>query len=288
MSIENKIIVGVTSQKTGKIQINNKQAFIDAFSNSFEVTDIDSSLAVDFKAEVFNGIQKDEWYYIELSDEDKADLDAKIKEPRTLLTTDESKTLSHIVYYTFENSTSNRVNIEHITKKNIGTQYILESKRGNKYKYLKPNDKNLQISGIVRIKYYKDESRIYFKKISDLKGFFDISATYEEATAKEVNDYKDYAIINFNKKFNVGDRNKHKIKMILEEKAIYLTDSSKRTALKTYADKYGLEMFNGNDILDVSSNKQLTDIVDLLLENFNEDPISKNPVRIQSKKPYIK
>ncbi len=288
MSIENKIIVGVTSQKTGKIQINNKQAFIDAFSNSFEVTDIDSSLAVDFKAEVFNGIQKDEWYYIELSDEDKADLDAKIKEPRTLLTTDESKTLSHIVYYTFENSTSNRVNIEHITKKNIGTQYILESKRGNKYKYLKPNDKNLQISGIVRIKYYKDESRIYFKKISDLKGFFDISATHEEATEKEVNDYKDYAIINFNKKFNVGDRNKHKIKMILEEKAIYLTDSSKRTALKTYADKYGLEMFNGNDILDVSSNKQLTDIVDLLLENFNEDPISKNPVRIQSKKPYIK
>jgi len=288
MFIETKIIVGVTSQKTGKIQINNKQEFIDAFSNSFDVIDIDSSLAVDFKAEVFNGIQKDEWYYIELLAGDKIDLDAKIKEPRTLLTSDESKALSHIVYCTLENSTTNRVNIEHITKKNIGTQYILESKRGNKYKYLEPNDKNLQISGIVRIKYYKDESRLYFKKISDLKGFFDISTTYEEATEKEVNDFKDYAIVNFTKKFKVGDRNKHKIKMILEEKATYLTDSSKKIALKIYADKYGLKMFNGNDILDVDSNKQLTDVVDLLLENFNEDPISKIPVRIQSKKPYTK
>lgn len=288
MSIENKIIVGVTTHKTGKIQINNKQDFVDAFYNSYDVANIDSSLAVDFKAEVFNGIQKDEWYYIELSDDDKTNLDVIIKEPRTLLTTDESRTLSHIIYYTIENSTSDRVNVEYITKKNIGTQFILESRWGNKYKYLEPNEKNLQISGNVRIKYYKDESRLYFKKNSDLKGFFDISATYEEATEKDVTDFKAYAIVNFTKDFKVGDRNKHKIKMILEEKATYLTDSSKKTALKTYAEKYDLEMFNDDDILDVDSNKQLTDVVDLLLENFNEDPISKNPVRIQSKKPYPK
>ncbi|WP_294967185.1 hypothetical protein [Sulfurimonas sp.] len=288
MSIENKIIVGVTSQKTGKIQINNKQDFINAFSDSYDIADIDPSLAVDFKAEIFNGIQKDEWYYIELSDDDKANLDVIIKEPRTLLTADESKTLSHIVYYTIENSTCNRANVEYITKKNIGTQFILESRRGNKYKYLEPNEKNLQISGNIRIKYHKDENRLYFKKNSDLKGFFDISATYEEATEKEVNDFKAYAIVNFTKDFKVGDRNKHKIKMILEEKAIYLTDSSKKTALKTYADKYELKMFNDDEILDVDSNKQLTDVVDLLLENFNEDPISKDPVRIQSKKPYTK
>ncbi len=288
MCIENKIIVGVTSKKTGKIQINNKQDFINGFSNSFNVSDIDSSLEVDFKTEVFNGIQRDEWYYIELSDDDIVELDNKIKEPRTLLTTDESKSLSHILYYTLDNSTSNRVNIEYITKKNIGTHFILESKSGNKYKYLEPNKDNLQISGVVRIKYYKDEIKIYFKKHSDLKGFFDISNAYEKATEKEVNDFKDYAIVNFTKDFTVGDRNKHKIKMILDEKATYLTDSSKKTALKAYAEKYELKIFNDDDILDVESNKQLADVVDLLLENFNEDPISHDPIRIQSKKPYKK
>jgi hypothetical protein len=285
MNEENKVIIGVTNEKTGRIFIKNKEKFIEDFSDSFEISDIDSSLSINFKEEVFNSLQKDEWFYIDLSEEDKESLDNKIKEPRTLLNADEAKELTHILYYTLDGEFCNRANVEYLTKKSIGTLHLLISVSGNKYRYSEPNQDNLQITGIARIKYYKDQSKLYFKKHSDLKGFFDITLTYKAATQEEVDDFKEYAIVNFTKDFKVGDRNKQKIKMIIEQKEAYLTDSSKKEALKAYAEKYNLSIFNANDLLDVKSNKELTDIVDLLLENFNEDPISGNKVRIQSKKP---
>lgn len=287
MENEYKTIVGITKEKAGRISIKNKGDFLNNLDYCFERDEIDESLLIDFKSEVFNKLQPDEWFYIELSEEDIVAIDNKIRLPRTKLKKEEINSLQHIVYFVSENNSCVRCNLERITNKKIGTPHILLTPaRGNNFKYKKANNNDIQINGEIRIKYYKDKKQLYFKKHPELKGIFDISSIFEKATLKEVEEFTDYSIIDFTKKFKVGDRNKQKIKMILEKKESYLSDSSKKEALKTYAQKYNLSVFNNNDILDVASNKQLTDIVDLLLENFNEDPISKEKIRIQSKTTY--
>ena len=287
MKNEYKTIVGITKSKSGKISISNKIEFVEDFDTSFHVNELDSSLLLDFKTAVFNKLQPDEWFYIDLTEDDIKAIKEKIKLPRTNLSKEESLTLQYVIYFYIEDNLCTRYNLERFTNKSIGTPHILLTpKRGNAYKYKKANEDDIQITGDIRIKFYEDKKQLYFKKHSDLRGLLDISSIFEEATQKEINDFKEYSIINFTKEFRVGDRNKQKIKMILEKKDAYLSDSSKKAALKTYAKDFKLAVFNDNDILDVPNNKALADIVDLLLENFNSDPISKQKVRIQSKTPY--
>lgn len=288
MSIDDLKIVGLTDSEKGKIVINNKKEFIENFALSYDTQNINSDLQIDFKKEAFNKLHNDEWFYIDLSEEEKISIENKITETRTLLDLSKKSKLKYVIYYILEDGDINRVNIEYLTNKNIGTTHILKSVNGKKFKYEAPNSKNFEITGNVQIKYYKDVSKLYFKKHTDIKGIFDIIQAFNEASNSEINDFKDYDIISFTKDFPIGIRNKKKIKMILDKKVAYLNDSSKKATLMSYAQKYNIGIFNKNGKADVSNNGHLSDLVDLLLENFNEDPISKEKVRIQAKKSYTK
>lgn len=228
----------------------------------FDVPDIDMDKTLEFSTENEGNIEEDEWFFIELDEEHKNML---LPYTENVNNTADMNPITAEDYMSVE-AIYKIINDEQKTIRIVFQKIMKSSKIENKHflsfgehPEICEQKNSIEIAN-RQDAYFNGYNRIYFKKFSSIRSFFDgIEDYYREATNDEVQKIKKCELIEICNDIKIGIRNLKKIATILNDENIKLDDKAFQNKLKDYADKYpeaGLKL-NNNGKFDISNDKEL-------------------------------
>lgn len=265
---------------------NNNQYF---FNMALSITH-----KIDFKSNPDYKLGNNEWFFVDYSTCDKSIINYikstyfdtfKSTSKISNLTKDNLSKLYFLIYGVHSSSTW-KLNFQVLPKTSLIKERDFLDLSSPKIKY-EHYTNVLDFKNFIDLHIDEKDKMIYFKKFTHLKAIHkDFIDLYKAASAKEVKDFIDN--VNKSTLFSITytdspqEQNLKRIKYILDNKK--LTILSKVPEIKTYISKYSIDLIEVGSKYQVTSNKELTEFIKIVDENYYESEITKEKRETNSTK----
>ena len=277
--MSNRFIGRLNNNNTVLVFGDSDEENLHEITNTFKFPNISEEKTIQF--EIGKGLASDEWFYLELDDEEQEQMNDSYLSVATSstgynkITPDEYDKLS-CFYLISENKKD--IIFNRITRK-----FCIESKTFIKIDIGGPiitkSKNSIEFNSFVDAFWNNDNKTLYFKKFKTIKPLFDgIEKYYRSATSEEVQQFlnNDFFTVSTDfKAAKVGSRALRNIAIIIDEENIEFSKKEVRSAYTNYAntfEEYGVTIDNGK--FKITTPADLTKVISVLQQRLYKAPIT--------------
>lgn len=225
-------------------------------------------------------IEDDEWFYIQLSDEQKEEMlwdyfkSINWSGSTNLISISDYEKIKALYFIEKEDQNINILFSKVFPKQKIqSSDYIVIDWDPSLKKRLNSIDINWTINA------YWNWEKLYFKNYKTIMSLFPwISDFYITATPEQKDSFLENGFFNIKKQIKVWERNLKRIAYILKEKNIDFTNNEIREKYKKYSERYEKDLvFDSDNKVDIEDNINLTTAIQVIEEHFYRSEITWEP-----------
>ena len=214
-------------------------------------------------------LHDDEWYFIELDDEQQAEMIAPYTNNANTASDNRTIGASEYAKVVALYKTNGRELL--VTKVSAGMRVESKTFIGlNEHPEITSYQKAIEFTGVVDA-YYDSDGKLYFKHYSKIRSLFPgIEAFYRDATAEEKNTFlgKSFFDIQGIDADTIGMRDSQKIAEILDDDRMRLDDTVFQQSIITYAREYAPELASDDGKLKITDKATLHKSLNVLTDRY--------------------